>query len=50
MPTLFQGICDDCGHKTAVMTAGYGAVFVDQPVAEPQDQVAGAALFSSTGG
>ena len=32
------------------MTAGYGAVFVDRPVAEPQDHVAGAALFSSTGG
>lgn len=32
------------------MPAGYGAVFVDEPVAEPQDQVAGAALFSATGG
>ena len=46
MPTLFQGICDHCGHKTAVMTAGFGAVFVDRPVAGPQGQVAGAALFS----
>ena len=50
MPTLFQGTCGNCGHETPVMLAGYGAVIVDEPVAEPQHEVAGAVLTSEGGG
>lgn len=51
MPTIYQGKCSDCGHKTPHMPAGYGAVLVDQPVERDQAQVVGAVLSKgSTGG
>lgn len=44
MPTLYQGICSECGHKTAIMPEWYGAVLLDEPVTKLQGQVAGATL------
>lgn len=49
MPTLFQGICRHCGHQTPPLSKGYGAVFVDQPVAQAQRHVAGAVVASGDG-
>ena len=46
MPSLYQGVCDDCGHKTPIMTAGYGAVLVDEPVTRQQGEVAGAVIMT----
>ena len=46
MPSLYQGVCENCGHKTAIVTAGYGAVLVDEPVAREQGEVAGAVIMN----
>jgi hypothetical protein len=48
MPPIYQGVCDKCGHKTAVMMNGYGAVFVDQPVSGIQHPTAGAVVVSDS--
>jgi len=45
VPTVLQGFCTHCGYRSAILTAGYGAVFVDHPVAESQSEIAGAAIF-----
>jgi hypothetical protein len=50
VPTLFQGICSRCGHKTPIMLDGYGAVLVDQPATQEQHEVAGAVITSGDGG
>ena len=46
MSTLYQGCCEECGYTTPIMTGSYGAVWVDQPIAGEQCEVAGAVLHS----
>lgn len=41
-----MGIYSDCGHRTELISAGYGVVIVDKPVEELQSEVAGAVLMS----
>lgn len=50
MPTLYQGICSNCGHQTPILSGGYGAVFVDQPAMHRQQEVAGAVVTSEAAG
>ena len=48
MPTVYQGVCRNCSHRTAVMTDGCGAVLVDLPVDAAQTEVAGGGLSSGS--
>jgi hypothetical protein len=50
MPTVYQGICRDCGYTTSFLSEEYGAVFVDQPVAEAQQELAGAVIMAGNSG
>jgi predicted Zn-ribbon and HTH transcriptional regulator len=50
VPSLYQGVCRNCSHRTAIMTAGYGAVLVDRPLDRSQTEVAGACLLSAAAG
>ena len=51
MPTIYQGRCESCGFASAIFPAGYGAVFVDEPPAEPsRSLILGAGLIGPTGG
>ena len=50
MPTIYQGLCSHCGHSTPLISDGYGAVVVDEPIAGPQHEVSGAVIASDAQG
>lgn len=51
MPTIYQGHCASCGYGSAIFPAGYGAVFVDEPPAEPSSSlILGAVLIGPASG
>lgn len=50
VPTILQGICRNCGHKTPLLSEGYGAIFVDQSLTHTQHEVAGAVIQAGEAG